>query len=92
MNHNSKEYLNVALTADHNISADVVQFCILSQNAAATAPLVWSTATNTATGAQLLIGPGSPYGALAIGNYNVFVQIADSPEIPVLNAGVLRIT
>lgn len=41
--------------------------------------------------ARTEIGPGSTVGALAAGDYFVWVKITDSPEVPVKRAGTLRV-
>lgn len=41
--------------------------------------------------ARVLVGPGSPGGALAPGEYQVITKVTDSPEAPVKSAGILRV-
>lgn len=53
----------------------------------------WKTAAWVGTSAALLIGPGSPFGALAKGGtFGIWVQIISSPEEPVLGPYPLHIT
>jgi hypothetical protein len=40
--------------------------------------------------AQALVGPGAT--VLAVGFYDIYVKVTDSPEIPVIRAGLLEIT
>jgi hypothetical protein len=57
----------------------------------------WNTGSwsdSTAPGiylAQCLVGPANGGIDLAAGNYTVWVQIVDNPEVPVLNTGTLTI-
>jgi hypothetical protein len=91
LNTNSTEYVNVPLSADHDISSDPVAFSIVARGSEP-GP-VWTAASVYSGGvAKLLIGPASSYGSLAVGNYDVYVKITDNPEVPVLFAGQLRIT
>lgn len=41
--------------------------------------------------AQALVGPGTS-AELAVGYYDVYVKVTDSPEVPVLRSGLLEIT
>jgi hypothetical protein len=91
MNTNSTEYLNVTLSADHDISADPVAFSIVSKGSEP-GPVWTSASVYTAGVAKLLVGPASPYGQLTAGIYDIYVKITDNPEVPVLLAGQLRIT
>jgi hypothetical protein len=53
----------------------------------------WTTSENGYYSAQCLIGPGDGGYDLAVGTYNVWVQVTGSPEVPVLQSvGTLTIT
>ncbi|KIF67622.1 hypothetical protein HY68_01605 [Streptomyces sp. AcH 505] len=42
--------------------------------------------------AQVLVGPAGSGPALAVGRYQMWIRISDSPEVPVLPVGQLAIT
>lgn len=50
-----------------------------------------ATTTPSTYYARCLIGPGGTI-ALAVGSYQVWVKVTDSPEVPVKRAGVLVVT
>lgn len=56
----------------------------------------WKTAAWKAGGppyvAQLLVGPGSSFGALVKGNYRVWLKITDAAEVPEMRVDWLRVT
>jgi hypothetical protein len=100
----SLEYVQATVTAavagaPYNPTSDVVKFAFLapgtSPYGATWCAASWaSTESPTGTGdytAQCLVGPGGAV-QLAPGSYQVWVQITDSPEVPVLPAYLLTIT
>ena len=52
----------------------------------------WSTFPGPAYWAQALVGPVNGGTALAIGTYQVWLRVTDSPEVPVLQPCLLTIT
>ena len=56
-----------------------------------TASWAWTTPVNGYYAAQCLVGPQNGGVSLAIGTYDVWVQITGSPEIPVIVTGTLTI-
>jgi hypothetical protein len=76
-----------------NPTADAVVMAFTSTNAD---PLVgdWKTASWRTGGppyiAQCLVGPASSV-VLAKGGYHVWVKVTDSPELPVLQGGFLKV-
>lgn len=51
----------------------------------------WESA-NARYWARLLVGPGSTFGALARGDYDVWVRVTATPEVPAMKAGRLQVT
>lgn len=47
----------------------------------------WTTAVNGYYAAQCLVGPGTGGKVLAVGTWNVWVQVTASNEVPILNSG-----
>jgi hypothetical protein len=99
----SKEYVKVPVSAKESGSAvnptgDTVNMAVTTA-ADGDAVTSWATAsweTDSTVSpakyyARVLIGPGSNIGQLAIGIYNVFVKITDSPEVPIKYAGQIEI-
>jgi hypothetical protein len=76
----------------YNPTGDTVQMAFPAGSAN---PATWYSAAWTAgpgTGsylAQCLVGPGSGGVDLATGTYGIWVQITATPEIPVIDCGVL---
>lgn len=100
----SKEYVQATVTATvagvpYNPTADAVQFAFLPTGTSALGAQwvagSWASAESpTGNGdyiAQCLVGPGGDV-QLAPGSYQVWVQITDSPEVPVIPAYLLTIT
>ena len=52
-----------------------------------TASWAWTTPVNGYYAAQCLVGPGAGGFVLAIGTWNVWVQVTGNPEVPVLVSG-----
>lgn len=100
----SLQYVQAAVTATAagapvNPTSDVVQFAFMPGS---TAPgsSDWKTGTWDGTAprltgngylAQCLVGPGGTI-ALAAGTYTMWIKITDSPEVPVMQVGLLQIT
>jgi hypothetical protein len=95
------EYLSVAVVhldavtgANLDPRGDVVQLAMKALPADADPvsgdwKLASWTGTPTTALAQLLVGPASPFGALAKSRYRVWVKVTESPTAPVLRAGHL---
>ena len=102
------QYIRVQVTAlvngnaNYNPTGDTVQFGFLNQstNQQSTAPSswvsgVWETGGTTQSPiytAKCLVGPGGTFAPTANTGYWVWVKIADSPEVPVMFVGELRVT
>jgi hypothetical protein len=79
-------------------SGNAVQMAFMANWALPSADDDWYAASwsvSTAPGiylAQCLVGPGAGAAVdLTVGTYNVWVQITDTPEVPVINTGTLAI-
>ena len=89
----SKEYIQVpiALNTGSNPTGDVVSMAFPSVGSE---PTVYYTGTwitlNGIYLASVLIGPGAS-AVLSVGYHEVYVKIADNPEVPVIRAGLLEI-
>lgn len=84
----SKEYLYVDLTADQSLVDQTVEVAITTGVADAVwQPAEWQGQAGLSRSARILLD-----GTLAAGRYNVFVRLTDLPEVPILNAGKLRVT
>ncbi|RCH70454.1 hypothetical protein DT019_02915 [Streptomyces sp. SDr-06] len=82
-----------------NPTGDVVQFAFLTGSGTPTGP-DWKAGSWDGTQprppgnaylAQCLVGPGGTV-TLTPGTYTIWIKIMDSPEIPVINVGLLTIT
>lgn len=79
-----------------NPTGDVVQFAFPLDGAQ---PSTWYTGSWDGTSprsngmyvAHCLVGPGGTV-TLTAGSYNVWVKVTDSPEVPVIDVGLLQIT
>ena len=100
----STEYIQVPVEATvagnaYNPTSDVVQFAFKLPDAGNPTSGDWHNGSwdTTATGgylAQCLVGPGVGGVVLAASSpaaYTIWVKITDSPEVPVHNAGLLKI-
>jgi hypothetical protein len=94
----SKEYVKVPVSAKKSgvafdPSVDVVKMAFSSSEHLGAAP-TWQNATwESGAGqywARCVVGPGGTV-QLAAGTWWVFVQITDSPEIPVVGAGPIEV-
>lgn len=82
----SRDFVTVELAADIDVSLDPVAFQLTGADWPETAG-PWAAANMTGSTARLLIGPGSTYGQLAPGVYNVFAQVTALIEAPVFLTG-----
>ena len=99
----SLQYIQAGVTATlpsgaYNPTSDTVQFAFAAPGASVLGAQWWtgSWASTEPTGpntyiAQCLVGPGGTV-QLAPGPYQVWVQITDNPEVPVLPAFLLTIS
>ena len=84
--------------AAYNPTGDTVAFAFMPQATQVPGNSDWVTGswdTNTSSvlypyNAKCLVGP-SGTTTLGIGTYYVYCKITDSPEIPVLQAGILQV-
>ena len=93
----STEYLRVAIAttvngAVVNPTSDTVAFSIVADGSAVGAFTTGSWETDVVSGvttyyARILIAAGT----YAAGDYRVFVKVTDSPEVPVVEAGKIRV-
>lgn len=51
----------------------------------------WAVAGNTSYWAQVLVGPRNGGVVLPVGDYTVWLQVVDSPEVPTEPVGTLTI-
>jgi hypothetical protein len=90
----STEYLKVSVTADVTLSAQTVAIAIINARAHPTAPdwqpAAWTGTPGTTRTAMILIGPTSST-VLTVGDYDVWIQVTDNPEIPTDPAGRLTV-
>lgn len=96
----SLEYVPVQVTATksgavYDPTSDTVQMAFVAGTVTTTpASLTFYTASwDTANGAYYalcLVGPSPGVVALTAGIWTVYVKVTDSPEVPVKNAGQIR--
>lgn len=104
LNHLSTEYVLIPVQATqdgvtYNPTGDVVQFAFMPTPSQVPQSSDWvsgSWETNTASllypyTAKCLVGPSGTID-LGIGQYVIYLEITDNPEIPVLVAGRLQIS
>lgn len=104
ISHLSTQYVLVPMAArksgaSYNPTSDPVKFAFAPYPAYSPAPADWVTGSwDTVSGgliypynAKCLIGP-SGSTALTQGDYIIYVQVTDNPEVPVLVAGTMTIT
>jgi len=95
----STEYVKVPVTAKkagvaYDPSSDTVKMTFSLTEHLGVAPTWYAASWEDMTGghmARCLVGPSPGVVQLAAGTYNVFVQISDNPEIPVLRAGAITV-
>lgn len=93
----SLEYLTATLETDHDVTGMLVEVAIPVMGED---PVTWYAAevtlvTQASNGRwlatyRLLVGPGGDV-QLAAGVYDWIVRLTDSPEVPVRNAGNLKV-
>ena len=100
----SLQYVQAAVTAtvsgsSYNPTSDPVQFAFMA-GTAQPGPSDWKTGSWDGTAlrpsgnsytAQVLVGPGGTV-TLPVGTYTMWVKITDSPEVPVIQVGILQVT
>lgn len=82
----STEFIHVKITSDVDYSSDPVSFAVLTPGVTP-GDLDWVAGETFATGAKVLVGPGTDIGELPIGKLSVWVRLTDNPETPVKLAG-----
>lgn len=96
----STEYVRVNVSAliggtIHDPTGDPVSMAFIPSSADPTDPDwhpgTWETAGNVYK-ALCLVGPANGGVVLPDGQYAVWVKVTDSPEVPVLRAGILTMT
>lgn len=86
----SKEYVHVPVTGA--TVSDPVELAVIDYTAEEPTTDDWQPADAwDGTTAKLLIGPGGT-AELANGTYRIWVRVTATPEVPVIRAGLLRIT
>lgn len=105
ISHLSLQYVGIPVTATttsgaaYNPTSDTVQMAFMPQATQFPSSGDWKTATwGTDTSnllfpyaAYCLVGPGGTI-TLGLGSYYMYLKVTDSPEIPVLVAGILQVT
>jgi hypothetical protein len=87
----------ISVSGDYNPTADSVQWAFTNANAyPAVGPADWTdgswvTYPGSQYWAQILIGPENGGVVLATGTWQAWLQITDSPEVPVLTPFLLQI-
>lgn len=83
----SVEYLFADVTADRTLDSQPVGIAIdTSTDGAVFADATWIGEAGLTRTCRLLLD-----GTLNVGKYGVWVKITDSPEIPIIKAGSLRV-
>lgn len=85
----SKEYLHVPVTGAEGSMP--VEIAVVASTLEEPASGDWKAAVWDGTDAKVLIGPGTSL-VLANGLYRAWVRVTASPEMPVIRAGLLKIT
>ena len=93
----STEYVTATVTADHDITGDVIE---VATPAKGQAPTTWTAATVlgveqagqkwTAT-YRLLMGPAAGDIALDAGQYDWLIRVQDTPEVPVRKVDTITV-
>lgn len=84
----SVEYLSVTVTS--NIVLDTQPVTISPDRGVTFYAATWLGAPSTQRQAQILLGT-TEAPMPSCGVYTVYVRVVDSPEIPVIDAGTLRV-
>jgi hypothetical protein len=83
----SVEYLYADVTADRELDSQPVEMAVDTNPASADwAEATWVGDPGLTRSCRILLD-----GTLAAGKYSVYVRITDTPEVPVVKAGVLRV-
>ncbi|MGH3536320.1 MAG: hypothetical protein ACRDQG_16635 [Pseudonocardiaceae bacterium] len=94
----STEYATATITADHDITGDVINIALPVKGGDA---VTWTTATVTGVTAgtgtwtatyRILLGPAGGDIALDPGAYDWLVKVTDDPEQPVRKADTITVT
>ena len=97
----STNYVQVPITikapAGYDPTGDVVQFAFTVLSYPTIEPSIWYTGNwvtfpGPAYWAQCLVGPANGGVALAIGTYQGWTKVTDSPAVPVEQSFLLQIT
>lgn len=84
----SVEYVRAVVTVD---GVEVTAGVSVAITAATARPSSWTAAVVVDGHAAVLVGPGTG-NALAPGTYRVWAKVTDSPEVPVVDCGLVTIT
>ncbi len=97
----STDYVQVQIVtrapSTYDPTGDTVQMAFTPLTYPETSPASWVTGEwltfpGPAYWAQALVGPANGGTALALGTYQVWVKVTDSPAVPVLQPCLLTIT
>lgn len=83
----SREYLYADIRADRTLNTQVVELSISPVNT----PMGWITATWVGTPGKFRAAQIMLDGTLIPDLYYVFARITDSPEVPIIAVGRLRV-
>ena len=83
--------------SNYNPTSDLVQFSFTALSYPTIEPTVWNsgswlTFAGPAYWAQCLVGPANGGVSLAIGTWQGWLKVTDSPAVPVLQPFLLKIT
>lgn len=84
----SVEYVRAVVTVD---GVEVTAGVSMAVTAMSARPTSWTAAVVVDGHAALLVGPGTG-NVLAAGSYRVWAKVTDSPEVPVVDCGMVTIT
>ena len=89
--------VTITFPSGYDPSGDVVQFSFTSLSYPTIEPTVWNTGSwvtfpGPVYWAQCLVGPAPGGVSLAIGKWQGWVRITDSPAVPVLQPFIVQIT
>lgn len=90
----SVEYVKARVEGDYTTAMTVHMAVVTADSEPVSGD--WKTAAwdgvDGAADAKILIGTGTLIGALTEGLYGVWAKVTATPELPVINAGLIRIT
>ncbi len=89
--------ITIQSPSGYNPTSDLVQFAFTALSYPTIEPSVWYggswvTFPGPAYWAQCLVGPANGGVSLAIGTWQAWVKVTDSPAVPVLQPFLLKIT